>query len=388
MIVSKILVKSIFWLAAISCFWVGVADAQVDEGKVNPLSGIKFEVLGYVDYSNGQTPLPGDSQESYNDFTLTRGYFTFKKSGPAWIGMRVTMDVYQDNTGDYKVREKYLYAELKANGAGPLTDWISEVGLGHIPWLDFEEHINPFRCQGTMAIERAGVFNSADVGISIRGNLDGKLIDAAAKTGNSSYDGRYGSWHLGVYNGGGYHASENNNNKVVEGRLTIRPIPEIIPGLQLSYFGAFGKGNTISHPDYSVNLGMLSFEHPRVILTGQYFATAGNAKGNWVSLTGEALKTAGYSVFGDFKVMPDYGFSVFGRYDHFDIDKDHIIADESAYDIVMAGVSYTLSQNNLLLVDYETTAYGNNATGKGSLPSPGTDLGADHKFQAVYQIQF
>ena len=54
----------------------------------------------------------------------------------------------------------------------------TEVGLGHIPWLDFEESVNPYRCQGTMAIERAGVFNSADLGVSIRGDFGGKLEDA------------------------------------------------------------------------------------------------------------------------------------------------------------------------------------------------------------------
>ena len=376
----------LFLTAALVNFGMS-GNVKADEGKANPLSGVKFEALGYVDYSNGQSPLAGDNQMAYNKFSLTRGYFTFKKSGPAWIGMRVTMDIHQDDTGDYKVREKYLYAELKANGVGPFTQLTSEVGLGHIPWLDFEEHINPFRCQGTMAIERAGVLNSADFGVSLRGNLGGKLAEASKKTGNSHYDGLYGSWHLGVYNGGGYHAPENNNNKVVEGRLTIRPLPQVLPGLQVSYFGVFGKGNIASHPDYKVNLGMVSFEHPRLILTGQYFITDGNSKGSWIA-AGEAVKTAGFSVFGNFNALPEYGFTVFGRYDHFDSDKDKVIADKAAYNMVVAGFSYDLSQGNLILVDYENTSYEDNASTKGNLPVVGDNLGKDHKLQVVYQISF
>lgn len=50
------------------------------------------------------------------------------------------------------MRLKYLYAELRPPDAGPFTDMKSEIGMGHIPWLDFEEHINPYRCQGTMPL--------------------------------------------------------------------------------------------------------------------------------------------------------------------------------------------------------------------------------------------
>jgi hypothetical protein len=359
-----------------------------DESGSNPFAGAKIEVLGYVDYSNGKKGITNDQTTSYNEFVLKRGYFTFKKAGPDWLGVRVTMDIHQDDTGDYKVREKYLYAELKAGGIAPFTEMQSEIGLGHIPWLDFEEHINPYRCQGTMAIERAGVFNSADLGVSLRGNFGGKLADAKARTGNDHYSGRYGSWHIGVYNGGGYHASENNENKVMEGRLTARPLPDILPGLQISYLGLFGKGNAASEPDYNVNLGMVSFEHPRLVLTGQYFATTGNAKGNWIDPAGASLKTAGYSVFGEFAPAGAYGLGFFGRYDYFDADKDNLIADKTAYNMIIAGLSYDLHKGNLILASFESTSYEDDSGGKGNIPVAGNNLGDDSKFQMVYQIKF
>jgi hypothetical protein len=369
------------------CF-IFSANAYADTAKDNPLAGIKLEVLGYIDYSNGRQPAANDSYDSYNKFALTRGYFTFKKTGPAWLGMRVTMDVTQDDSGDYKVRDKYFYAELKANGVAPFTDMKAEIGLGHIPWLDFEESINPYRCQGTMAIERAGVFNSADLGVSLRGNIGGKLPDAAAKTGNSHYDGLYGGWHIGIYNGGGYHASENNENKVVEGRLTARPLPDILPGLQFSYLGIFGKGNVEAEPDYDVNLGMVSFEHPQLVVTGQYFITTGNAKGNWTDTPGASLKTSGYSMFGRIKPFTTLDLVFLGRYDYFDIDKDDLVADESAYTMINVGASYTLSKGNLILVSYETTDYEADSAGKGKVPVAGINLGDDNKLQMVFQIKY
>lgn len=269
----------------------------------------------------------------------------------------------------------------------------SEIGLGHIPWLDFEEHINPYRCQGTMAIERAGVFNSADTGVSLRGDLGGKLKDTEEKTGSHHYDGHYGSWHVGVYNGSGYHAKEQNNNKVVEGRLTLRPLPDDIAGFQISYFGMCGEGNKKAsdgdYPDYVVNLGMLSYEHPWVILTAQYFQTQGHAKGNWVDAKGDALYTAGYSFFGNLKLpIVDRKVSLFTRYDHFDQDDHSKIGNQADYDMYIGGLAYDIYKGNLLLLVYETTDYGRDSGKKGEVPVADNRLGDDHKIQVVWQIKF
>ena len=124
-----------------------------DKGLAVPkaLKGLNIGMLAYLDYSNGQKPEPGDKASSFNEFRVTRGYFTVKKEVLPWMHARMTIDAHQDETGDYKNRLKYFYAELRPPDFGLLTDMKSEIGLGHIPWLDFEEHINPYRCQGTMA---------------------------------------------------------------------------------------------------------------------------------------------------------------------------------------------------------------------------------------------
>ena len=360
------------------------------------LKGLKFEMLGYADYSIGKSPEPGDNEKSYNRFSLTRGYLTVKKEMTPWLHARVTLDIHRDSDGDYKERLKYLYAELRPPDLGFFTNMKAEIGQGHIPWLDFEEHVNPYRCQGTMAIERAGVFNSADVGVSLRGYFGGELEDAKEKTGNHHYDGRFGSWHVGLYNGAGYHHGEDNNNKVLEGRLTMRPLPDLIPGLQLSYLGLYGEGNKKTtnndYPDYLVNLLMLSYEHPMFIFTGQYIRTKGNAGGSWVDAAGDALDTAGYSFFADYR-LPVVLFSrkrlhLFGRYDHFDEDDNDDIGNDTAYDMYIAGLACDVYKGNKFILDFETTDYGDDANTKHHVPIAGNNLGNGHKIQAVWQIKF
>lgn len=399
---------------------------RADEPKPldKSLEGIKFGILGYIDYSEGDLPLANGEPQHYNQFTLTRGYLTVEKKFQPWLGARFTLDLSQDKgdnltvndvsgstttattykvpddlEGSYMVRVKYLYAVLYPQDLGPFTNMKVEVGMGHIPWLDFEEHVNPYRCQGTMAIERAGVLNSADIGVSIMGNFGGELEDAEKKTGNKSYNGRYGSWHIGIFNGGGYHAPEANQNKVAEGRGTLRPLPDVIPGLQLSYFYIGGDANTkytFKHdnywPAYRVQIGMLSFEHPVVTFTAQYFETEGNAKGNWLYWNHKgphALQTVGQSYFLRVRAGAESKFSVLGRYDYFDIDpEDKILKNgEGAYSMITYGMAYDLHKGNLIMVVYEKTDYERDATGKGKTPVLKTNLGAEDKLQVVYQIK-
>ncbi len=365
-----------------------------------PLRGLKFRMLSYLDYSAGQANDRSGNTDSYNRFSIKRGYFRVDKEITPWLAAHLTYDVHQDAAGDWKTRLKYLYAQLKPADLGILTDMKAELGLGHIPWLDFEEHLNPYRCQGTMAIERAGTFNSADLGVSIRGDFDGRLDDARSTVGNPHYDGRYGSWHIGVFNGSGYHSAEHNGNKVVEARLTLRPLPDLLPGLQFSGFGLNGKANNENqfdqYPDYQAYIGMVSFQHPRLILTAQYITTHGNKDGSWVDGRGHALWTQGTSVFANvkppvcaFEPSLDGKINLFFRYDWMDRDKNDRVAKDTSYNMYMAGGAWEVFKGNFLLMDYEWTTFGDDfGYSKTRAPSPGLKPDNEHKFQMVYQLKF
>jgi len=391
-------------LAAVPA-WAQEDDAA--KAVVKALEGVKLGILGYVDYSAGEMGLTDNRHQPYNKFSLTRGYLTVTKDVQPWLRMRLTTDIMQEtkdttasSTGSYLLRLKYGYGELRPKDLGPFTQVKAEIGMGHIPWLDFEESVNPYRCQGTMAVERAGVFNSADLGASLRSNLGGKLEDAEKNTGDKNYDGKFGSWHLGVFNGGGYSAEELNQNKVVEGRLSLRPLPSVLPGLQLSYFWLNGEGNQIKGnvlngttlteiPNYTVNLGMVSYEHPAVTLTGQYFSTQGNAQGDWIAPKGKTLDTNGYSGFARVSAPGAKNkLSLFGRYDRFNPDAHKQYSDQAAFTMWFAGLAYDLSKGNLILVDYEATDFQKDSGGKGALPKADNKLGDDTKVQVVYQLKF
>ena len=353
----------------------------------------KVGVKAYVDFSAGQQGAAAGDSSTFGRVAITRAYLIVKKKLTPYLGARITPDAHQDDDGNYAVRLKYMYGEVYVPDLGPLTHMVAEVGMGHMPWLDFEEHINLYRCQGTMAVERAGTFNSADLGVSLRGYIGEPLDDAKARTGNAKYAGKWGTWHVGIYNGGGYHAVEKNENKAVEGRLTIRPLPGFVPGLQLSYFGLYAKGNVEgpgdSLPLYSVNMGMLSYEHPWVVLTAQAFLTHGNAKGDWVDNADDALKTFGYSVFGNLRVpVGSMELAAFGRYDSFNADQDEKLAEKGTYQMIIAGVSLDLYKGNMIVLAYEGTFYGDDFAGKKKVPTPGTKLGDDHKGQIVYQVKY
>lgn len=327
------------------------------EKVVKALKGFKFGLLWYLSYMSGEGAgvggVAGDGVD-HNKFAIKRGYFRVTKELMPWFDAHITLDTTQESVKDSKlsdsiqVRVKYAYGKFKLPDFAFMTKPFIEAGVVHMPWLDFEEHINFYRCQDTMFVERNKAFNSADFGLTFVSLLGGEMNDEYKKNVNSNYPGRYGSMSLGIYNGGGYHASEKNENKAIEGRLTIRPLPDIVPGLQLSYFGITGKGNKDTDPDWNVNLGMLSYEHEYVSFTGQYYSGKGNQAGD------DENDKDGYSVFAEIKPLKQ--FTVFGRYDKFDTNTDADDDDNSRY---IVGAAYHLDKlhKNMLVLDFDTVKY-------------------------------
>jgi hypothetical protein len=330
-----------------------VPEDMKDLGSIaKALKGWKFGYLWYISYQNGET---GDTSggEGFSRFTVKRGYINIEKEITPWFSARVTPDVSQmtDNgsfDGSFTVRLKYLYGKFKLPEFAFLTEPFVEVGIVHMPWLDYEENLNWYRCQDTMFMERNGLFNSADVGINFVSLFGGLMSEEYQDKLNNAYPGRYGSMALAVMNGGGYTAEEKNQNKVIETRLTLRPLPDIVPGLQFSYFGIFGKGNKETNPDWTVNNGFVSFEHEYVVLTGQYYWGKGNQKGD------DEFGKKGYSFFAEIKPMKK--FSIIGRYDYFDPNKDKENDENTRY---IAGVAYHIDKQhkNMILLDYDTVDY-------------------------------
>jgi hypothetical protein len=330
------------------------------EKIVNALKGFKFGLLWYLSYQNGEIG-DTDNGTGYSQFAIKRGYFRVTKEFFPWFAAHMTFDVTTvkdpEESGDdpnnldgsIALRIKYAYGKFNLPDFAFFTKPYFEVGVVHMPWLDFEEHLNWYRCQDTMFMERNGLYNSADIGITFTSLFGGEMPKEYQEKVNSHYAGRYGSMSAGVYNGGGYHASEKNQNKALEGRLTIRPLPDIVPGLQVSYFGITGKGNKDTKPDWTVNNGFVSFEHEYVALTGQYYWGKGNQKGD------DENERDGYSVFAELK--PHKKFSIIGRYDFFDPNTDSDTDKENKRYIVGAAYHLDKQHKNMVLLDYDHVDY-------------------------------
>jgi hypothetical protein len=360
-----IFVSALLILAA----WLPAAATASEESEsgvefVKGLDGLSIGGLWYLSYQDGET-----GGEDFSKFVVKRGYINIEKEILRWKGGtvlegRITPDVHQDDEGDLKVRLKYAYGKFKWQGM-QWQPWL-EMGVVHMPWLDFEEHINLFRMQDTLFVERNGTFNSADFGLTFGGFIGPKL------DGLKYYPGKYGSFSVGIYNGGGYHAKEANTGKVIEGRLTVRPFPGTVRGLQFSYFGLTGEGNTAEEPDWTVNMGMVSYEFDRGVVTATYYAGDGNQKGSAVDENGDALARDGYSFFGEVRLLESKAFSLFGRYDDFDFDTD---VDNDGLTRTIAGVAYDLGHHNTFVLDWDHADYED-------------DRDADDRIQLTLQVKF
>ena len=213
----------------------------------------------------------------------------------------ISVDQEGDGIGSIELRIKYAYAKYTFDNFGIFSKPSVEFGVVHRPWLSFEQKINDYRSQGKMYFERIGIISSADYGLYVESLIGGEMPEDYKKEVNKSYAGRYGSFGIGIYNGGGYNKLEYNKSKNIEARFTCRPMPEIVPGLQITYIGAFGKGNTVESPDYNINSGFLSYESTRMVLTGTYYTGVGAQDGKAVDANGNSVDQTGYSAFAEIK---------------------------------------------------------------------------------------
>jgi len=325
------------WFLLGAALW-GLAGPEAVSGQTSSATSIGG--VWYLSYRAGKA-----DGESFNRFGIDRGYINIRhRLNDRWSG-RITPDVTLDDYGDAKVRLKYAYGDVELDDLGFLTSPHVEFGIAHRPWLDYEEHINLYRNQGTMFLERNHLFNSADYGMTFFALLGGELDDEYQERVSSAYPGRWGSLAVGVYNGGGYHAPENNQNKSIEGRISIRPLPDAAPGLQVAYNGILGKGNTEEAPDWTVNTLFVSWETPDLALTAQRYWGVGDTKGNFVDDDAVALDQDGFSVFGEYRLHGP-GLSLIGRYDSFASE-----GEEGDSDRLIAGVAYHIQGHSKILAD-------------------------------------
>ncbi len=287
-----------------------------------------------------------------HNITLKRGYVTFIQKLNNLFSVRFTQDITLDKEGDdagnIEMRLKYCYIKISPKNIDILKNSYFEIGMVHRPWLDFEQGINTYRVQGTMFLERIGMYNSADFGATFISLIGGEINKEFQKKTDTRQIGRIGSIAIGIYNGSGYHAIEKNNNKTFESRVTLRPLYKIAPGIKISYNAAYGKGNNKENPDFHLNSFFLSHESSYSIVTAQYYKGKGNSSGSLSDTTGKAYKNKGYSFFSEFKI-PKTKLAIFGRYDYFFSNQDINIKSQRW----IGGISYYFYKKSKFLLDID-----------------------------------
>ena len=328
----------------------GFADENEDiqnlANAFSDIAGVRVSAHWFLSYQSGQS-----RQNAYSLFGLKRGYITIRKK-LTHFSARITPDISTDREGDgrgdLEMRLKYCYLKYELEGSAFFTRPSFEFGLVHRPWISFEESINTYRVQGTMFLERIGILNSADFGITFASLLGGELDTGAQRMPYDEHPGKWGSVAVGIYNGGGYHAIEENLNKTVEARLSLRPLGSMVPGLQLTFLGVRGKGNTPEAPDWALDTAFLSLETPSLTLTGTYFRGVGNYTGSAVDGTGMALEQAGHSLFGEARFRRGR-LGIMARYDSF----EHRGHPSSRQERMIAGAAYHLFPGSKIVFSYD-----------------------------------
>jgi len=252
----------------------------------------------FADYTN---------MDGMSSFNVNRAYINVTGSLNKRLSFRLTPDVARElSGGSQQFRLKYAYGQLN------LDEWMTKgsfvrFGVQQTPFLDSIEQIYRYRFQGTLFAEREGYLSSSDAGVAMRYVLPND----------------YGDVHGGFYNGEGYNKAETNEEKAVQVRASVRPLPK----------SALGKGlkGTLffvgDHYDETARrerlIGQVTYEHAR-----------GNAGVEVLSTKDRALDGRGWSVFATPKLGK--GWEVLLRHDHNRPDRNSSVVRKRN----IAGVAY------------------------------------------------
>lgn len=327
-----------FLFLIISAFFHVVFAQQTLQGV--GFSGQFFVSYEYDMFEDGQT----------NEFTIKRGYITFRDDINDRFGIRFTQDItidqQGDGAGDIELRLKYALLKYSMDDIGIFSSPNIEAGVVHRPWIDFEQSVNDYRAQKPMLLDQNDILSSADFGMLFEAGI-GKELPSEKQNGLKSNTAKYGSLGIGLYNGGGYSKIETNNNKLIEARLSLRPFPNKLPGLQSSLLGAYGQGNIPEGPKFNLMGSAITYESNRLNVVMQAFRSIGDSAGLFTdTVSGTPYRLEGWSVFTEIQPFntPIY---ITTRYDElFNRDFNHLIVQQW-----VAGLAYVYKNRSKIILD-------------------------------------
>lgn len=335
-------------------------------------------IFGSYNYQVPTTPAPLSNQAN-NSFIIDRAYLTFRMPAGDRISIRITTDVYQTTEATanaYTIRAKYAYLQYDVPKFASGASVLGRIGMLHNVVIDHQENFWP-RYLSQTAVERAGFFSSADVGIAGQLNLPSKL----------------GELYATIVNGPGYTARERDRFKDYAVRLSLTPLANHVESPILQTFTLTGWGYKGATASAFVNGGQgqvgpvgealdrtraglfIGLRDPRLIVGAEWAQRhdGEDVGANTVasprsagSRTGRVL--SGFTVVRPFAFANGTGKSPFGvvaRYDRVtpSTSTENIAtppSTENSYHNIIAGVFLDLSLKAQIALDYQESLASSN----------------------------
>src|SRR5512132_1317591 len=318
-----------------------------------------------VIYANYQYRGDAGAAKSTNKFDLERAYLTFRMPAGDRASIRITADVFQQQTAPndafyrgWVVRAKYAYLQYDLIKS---TNWNANIrgGLLHNVVIDHIESFWP-RWISQSPVERAGFFSSADAGIATLWTLPNK----------------WGELYATVVNGPGYTSRETDRFKDYAARVSITPFSKLenkvlrtfalsgwtYQGAIASKFVAGGAGqigpigSSLPRTRSGVFVGVrdprlgAGFEYDIRKDGGETGANTLAAPAVEVDSTGRLL--AGFAVVKPFQLINDkstFPLGLVGRWDRFKPNT----ATSGYLNTVIAGLTWDLNKRTAISLDYQ-----------------------------------
>jgi hypothetical protein len=219
---------------------------------------VKVGGVLFADYTYTASIAPpvrdADGNEIHpNSFNVSRAYINILGNLNRYLSFRITPEVARETgsgsslSGSQTFRLKFAWLQLNLDQWLTKGSWI-RAGINQTPWIDYEETIYRYRFQGTVFVDREGFLFPSDNGITFHYNFP--------------HD--YGDVQTGVYNGEGWAHSEVNDQKALQIRATLRPVPAsaALHGLRVS--GFYDADHYAAGLPRDRAIWEVTYEHPRV----------------------------------------------------------------------------------------------------------------------------
>lgn len=324
------------------------AQSPAPKGTPSPsdVPAVKVGATIFTDFTRTSAPLSKDADGNaiHNSaFDVSRAYLTVSGGLTRRVSFRVTADIKRLTSpastsatsldGSQAFRLKYAYGQIALDPFLSKGSWV-RIGAQQTPMIDYEEGLYRYRFQGTQMVERDGFLSSSDFGISSRLNLPND----------------YGDIHAGVYNGESYGKAEANDQKSLQIRGTLRPMPKhaLLKGLRLTAF--YNADRYVKGAPRNRLVLNAAFEHKRLVMGVDVVEAR-----DQTSARAALVESSAYTVWA--RPRTTMGLEGLVRYDSFKANKSV----DGRRNRAIAGVAYWFQTQSTvsvaLLVDYERVTF-------------------------------